>query len=152
MHVLKCECWVLSDPWLVYFALLCVYRFIYGLLKENSEHESKTVEIWNWLVCCSIQGVFWRSQLYIDQPQFLKFNISVQKDALVGVYGRKGLPPSHTQVGHTNTCMCNYTFIHLCILSKFHEFSTAKLFIVYIFSYMIISENESIILKAMHPT
>uniref|UniRef100_A0A3B5M046 Uncharacterized protein n=1 Tax=Xiphophorus couchianus TaxID=32473 RepID=A0A3B5M046_9TELE len=42
-------------------------------------------------------GVFWRSQLYIDQPQFLKFNISVQKDALVGVYGRKGLPPSHTQ-------------------------------------------------------
>uniref|UniRef100_A0A8D3CVH4 Teneurin transmembrane protein 3 n=1 Tax=Scophthalmus maximus TaxID=52904 RepID=A0A8D3CVH4_SCOMX len=46
----------------------------------------------------SIPGVFWRSQLYIDQPQFLKFNISVQKEALVGVYGRKGLPPSHTQV------------------------------------------------------
>uniref|UniRef100_A0A672I773 Teneurin transmembrane protein 3 n=1 Tax=Salarias fasciatus TaxID=181472 RepID=A0A672I773_SALFA len=44
-----------------------------------------------------VPGVFWRSQLYIDQPQFLKFNISVQKDALVGVYGRKGLPPSHTQ-------------------------------------------------------
>uniref|UniRef100_A0A4W5LLD6 Teneurin-1-4-like galactose-binding domain-containing protein n=1 Tax=Hucho hucho TaxID=62062 RepID=A0A4W5LLD6_9TELE len=42
-------------------------------------------------------GIFWRSQLYIDQPQFLKFNISVQRDALVGVYGRKGLPPSHTQ-------------------------------------------------------
>ncbi|KAJ8416553.1 hypothetical protein AAFF_G00358410 [Aldrovandia affinis] len=42
-------------------------------------------------------GVFWRSQLFVDQPQFLKFNISVQKDALVGVYGRKGLPPSHTQ-------------------------------------------------------
>ncbi|MEQ2182363.1 Teneurin-3, partial [Goodea atripinnis] len=48
-------------------------------------------------------GVFWRSQLYIDQPQFLKFNISVQKDALVGVYGRKGLPPSHTQVGPLKT-------------------------------------------------
>lgn len=44
------------------------------------------------------EGVFWRSQLYVDQPQFLKFNISVQRDALVGVYGRKGLPPSHTQV------------------------------------------------------
>ncbi|XP_066574257.1 teneurin-3 isoform X7 [Amia ocellicauda] len=42
-------------------------------------------------------GIFWRSQLFIDQPQFLKFNISVQKDALIGVYGRKGLPPSHTQ-------------------------------------------------------
>lgn len=47
--------------------------------------------------------------MYIDQPQFLKFNISVQKDALVGVYGRKGLPPSHTQVGclnTTHTMMC----------------------------------------------
>ncbi|KAJ8407439.1 hypothetical protein AAFF_G00272960 [Aldrovandia affinis] len=33
----------------------------------------------------------------VQEPQFLKFNISVQKDALVGVYGRKGLPPSHTQ-------------------------------------------------------
>lgn len=52
-----------------------------------------------------IQGVFWRSQLYIDQPQFLKFNISVQRDALVGVYGRKGLPPSHTQVGRVDICM-----------------------------------------------
>lgn len=47
----------------------------------------------------SLPGVFWRSQLYIDQPLFLKFNISLEKDALVGVYGRKGLPPSHTQVG-----------------------------------------------------
>uniref|UniRef100_A0A8C5CTY5 Teneurin transmembrane protein 3 n=1 Tax=Gadus morhua TaxID=8049 RepID=A0A8C5CTY5_GADMO len=47
---------------------------------------------------CFFQGIFWRSQIYIDQPQFLKFNISVQRDALVGVYGRKGLPPSHTQV------------------------------------------------------
>lgn len=37
----------------------------------------------------------------MDQPQFLKFNISVQRDALVGVYGRKGLPPSHTQVPHS---------------------------------------------------
>ncbi|XP_043918466.1 teneurin-3 isoform X3 [Protopterus annectens] len=42
-------------------------------------------------------AIFWRSQLFIDQPQFLKFNISLQKDALIGVYGRKGLPPSHTQ-------------------------------------------------------
>lgn len=57
---------------------------------------------------CFSAGVFWRSQLYIDQPQFLKFNISVQRDALVGVYGRKGLPPSHTQVcvpnTHTTSC------------------------------------------------
>uniref|UniRef100_A0A671KLT8 Teneurin-3 n=1 Tax=Sinocyclocheilus anshuiensis TaxID=1608454 RepID=A0A671KLT8_9TELE len=42
-------------------------------------------------------GTFWRSQVFIDQPQSLKFNISVQRGALVGVYGRKGLPPTHTQ-------------------------------------------------------
>lgn len=43
-------------------------------------------------------GVFWRSQLRLEQPRYLKFNISVQKNALIGVYGRKGLAPTHTQV------------------------------------------------------
>lgn len=43
-------------------------------------------------------GVFWRSLLHLSQPQFLKFNISLGKDALFGVYIRKGLPPSHAQV------------------------------------------------------
>uniref|UniRef100_A0A6Q2XEX9 Teneurin-2 n=1 Tax=Esox lucius TaxID=8010 RepID=A0A6Q2XEX9_ESOLU len=42
-------------------------------------------------------GVFWRSLLHLRQPQFLKFNISLGKDALFGVYIRKGLPPSHAQ-------------------------------------------------------
>uniref|UniRef100_A0A672SDV0 Teneurin transmembrane protein 2 n=1 Tax=Sinocyclocheilus grahami TaxID=75366 RepID=A0A672SDV0_SINGR len=43
-------------------------------------------------------GVFWRSLMHLSQPQFLKFNISLGKDALFGVYIRKGLPPSHAQV------------------------------------------------------
>jgi len=43
-------------------------------------------------------GVFWRSLLHLRQPHFLKFNISLGKDALFGVYMRKGLPPSHAQV------------------------------------------------------
>ena len=43
-------------------------------------------------------GVFWRSLLHLSIPQFLKFNISLGKDALFGVYIRKGLPPSHAQV------------------------------------------------------
>ncbi|XP_064422810.1 teneurin-2 isoform X2 [Latimeria chalumnae] len=42
-------------------------------------------------------GVFWRSQIHINQPHFLKFNISLGKDALFGVYIRRGLPPSHAQ-------------------------------------------------------
>uniref|UniRef100_A0A8B9NUW4 Teneurin-4 n=1 Tax=Apteryx owenii TaxID=8824 RepID=A0A8B9NUW4_APTOW len=42
-------------------------------------------------------GIFWRSQVFIDHPVHLKFNVSLGKAALVGIYGRKGLPPSHTQ-------------------------------------------------------
>ncbi|KAF7237932.1 Teneurin-4 [Varanus komodoensis] len=42
-------------------------------------------------------SIFWRSQVFIDHPVHLKFNVSLGKSALVGIYGRKGLPPSHTQ-------------------------------------------------------
>uniref|UniRef100_A0A8B9K5F3 Si:dkey-237h12.3 n=1 Tax=Astyanax mexicanus TaxID=7994 RepID=A0A8B9K5F3_ASTMX len=42
-------------------------------------------------------AVFWRTNMEMERPRFLKFNISIQKNALIGVYGRKGLPPSHTQ-------------------------------------------------------
>ncbi|XP_061686583.1 teneurin-3 isoform X6 [Syngnathoides biaculeatus] len=67
------------------------------ILQENNMIDTGEVDIGRQAIQDVPPGVFWRSQLYIDQPQFLKFNISVQKDALVGVYGRKGLPPSHTQ-------------------------------------------------------
>ncbi|XP_031722930.1 teneurin-3 [Anarrhichthys ocellatus] len=66
-------------------------------LLENSTIDTGEVDVGRRAIQDVPPGVFWRSQLYIDQPQFLKFNISVQRDALVGVYGRKGLPPSHTQ-------------------------------------------------------
>lgn len=48
-------------------------------------------------------GMFWRSQVFIDHPVHLKFNVSLGKAALVGIYGRKGLPPSHTQVTGPHT-------------------------------------------------
>ncbi|XP_036379403.1 teneurin-4-like isoform X6 [Megalops cyprinoides] len=44
-----------------------------------------------------LPGIFWRSQVFVDHPMYLKFNVSLSKDALVGIYGRRGLPPSHTQ-------------------------------------------------------
>lgn len=50
-------------------------------------------------------GIFWRSQVFIDHPMYLKFNVSLSKDALVGIYGRRGLPPSHTQVGCSNKAL-----------------------------------------------
>ncbi|XP_040892180.1 teneurin-3-like [Toxotes jaculatrix] len=66
-------------------------------LLENNTIDIGEVDVGRRTIQDVPPGVFWRSQIYIDQPQFLKFNISVQRDALVGVYGRKGLPPSHTQ-------------------------------------------------------
>ncbi|CAL8333020.1 unnamed protein product [Merluccius merluccius] len=66
-------------------------------LVENNTIDTGEVDVGRRAIHDVPPGIFWRSQIYIDQPQFLKFNISVQRDALVGVYGRKGLPPSHTQ-------------------------------------------------------
>uniref|UniRef100_A0A6I8R6T6 Teneurin-3 n=1 Tax=Xenopus tropicalis TaxID=8364 RepID=A0A6I8R6T6_XENTR len=68
-----------------------------GLGQENNTIDSGELDVGRRAVQEIPPGVFWRSQLSIDQPQFLKFNITLQKDALIGVYGRKGLPPSHTQ-------------------------------------------------------
>lgn len=62
-------------------------------------------------------GIFWRSQVFIDHPMYLKFNVSLSKDALVGIYGRRGLPPSHTQVG--NTCHGNWFVCYLSITLSF---------------------------------
>eukprot|EP00066_Takifugu_rubripes_P021376 XP_011610642.1 PREDICTED: teneurin-3-like [Takifugu rubripes] len=66
-------------------------------LLENNTIDTGEVDVGRRAMQVIPPGVFWRSQLYIDQPLFLKFNISLEKDALVGVYGRKGLAPSHTQ-------------------------------------------------------
>ncbi|ERE88158.1 teneurin-3 isoform 1 [Cricetulus griseus] len=68
-----------------------------GITHENNTIDSGELDIGRRAIQEVPPGIFWRSQLFIDQPQFLKFNISLQKDALIGVYGRKGLPPSHTQ-------------------------------------------------------
>uniref|UniRef100_A0A4W5JL25 EGF-like domain-containing protein n=1 Tax=Hucho hucho TaxID=62062 RepID=A0A4W5JL25_9TELE len=63
----------------------------------NSSIDSGDVEVGRRVSQEIPPGVFWRSLLHLAQPQFLKFNISLGKDALFGVYIRKGLPPSHAQ-------------------------------------------------------
>uniref|UniRef100_A0A671KPJ7 Teneurin-3 n=1 Tax=Sinocyclocheilus anshuiensis TaxID=1608454 RepID=A0A671KPJ7_9TELE len=65
--------------------------------QENNTIDTGEVDVGRRAVQDVPPGTFWRSQVFIDQPQSLKFNISVQRGALVGVYGRKGLPPTHTQ-------------------------------------------------------
>ncbi|KAF2986046.1 hypothetical protein EK904_002204 [Melospiza melodia maxima] len=65
---------------------------------RNSSIDSGETEVGHRVTQEVPPGVFWRSQIHISQPQFLKFNISLGKDALFGVYIRRGLPPSHAQV------------------------------------------------------
>ncbi|CAL8261650.1 unnamed protein product [Lota lota] len=68
-----------------------------GLQPENSSIDTGLVVVGRRVAQALPPGVFWRTRLTMEQPSFLKFNISVQKNALIGVYGRKGLEPSHTQ-------------------------------------------------------
>ncbi|CAL8304104.1 unnamed protein product [Arctogadus glacialis] len=68
-----------------------------GLPPENSSIDTGLVVVGHRVAQGLPPGVFWRSRLTMATPSFLKFNISVQKNALIGVYGRKGLAPSHTQ-------------------------------------------------------
>ncbi|KAM4675330.1 teneurin-2 isoform 1-T1 [Discoglossus pictus] len=64
---------------------------------RNSSIDNGEVEIGRRITQEVPAGVFWRSHIHVIQPQFLKFNISLGKDALFGVYIRRGLPPSHAQ-------------------------------------------------------
>jgi len=40
---------------------------------------------------------FWQSQFTQEQPKFVKFNLSIDNDAVLGVYGRRGVAPSVAQ-------------------------------------------------------
>ncbi|XP_062856489.1 teneurin-2 isoform X2 [Trichomycterus rosablanca] len=64
---------------------------------RNSSIDTGNLEVGRRVTQDVPPGVFWRALLHLSQPQFLKFNISLGKDALFGVYIRKGLPPSHAQ-------------------------------------------------------
>uniref|UniRef100_A0A3Q3MDE5 Teneurin-2 n=1 Tax=Labrus bergylta TaxID=56723 RepID=A0A3Q3MDE5_9LABR len=64
---------------------------------RNSSIDAGNIEVGRRVTQEVPPGVFWRSLLHLSLPQFLKFNISLGKDALFGVYIRKGLPPSHAQ-------------------------------------------------------
>ncbi|CAM4613332.1 unnamed protein product [Leuciscus chuanchicus] len=77
-------------------AILLSY-FIGPWAARNSSIDTGSLEVGRRVTQEVSPGVFWRSLMHLSQPQFLKFNISLGKDALFGVYIRKGLPPSHAQ-------------------------------------------------------
>ncbi|XP_030621470.1 teneurin-1-like [Chanos chanos] len=42
-------------------------------------------------------GLFWRFHISVHHPTYIKFNLSLSRDALLGIYGRRNIPPTHTQ-------------------------------------------------------
>ncbi|XP_059502567.1 teneurin-4 isoform X6 [Stegostoma tigrinum] len=70
-----------------------------NLIPEDSYIDSGEIDVGRRVTQKIPPGLFWRTQVFIDHPMYLKFNVSLGKDALVGIYGRRGLPPSHTQFG-----------------------------------------------------
>ncbi|XP_037122972.1 teneurin-4 isoform X7 [Syngnathus acus] len=68
-----------------------------GLFPDDSYVDMGEIDVGRKVAQQIPPGVFWRSQIFVDHPMYMKFNVSLSKDALVGVYGRRGLPPSHTQ-------------------------------------------------------
>ncbi|XP_028838549.1 teneurin-1 isoform X2 [Denticeps clupeoides] len=42
-------------------------------------------------------GLFWRFHINVHHPEYVKFNVSLARDALLGIYGRRNIPPTHTQ-------------------------------------------------------
>lgn len=95
---------------------------------RNSSIDTGNVEVGRRATLEVPPGVFWRSLLHLGQPQFLKFNISLGKDALFGVYIRKGLPPSHAQVKldfckvyifcTVTQCLCGHDLTHIQNINK----------------------------------
>ncbi|XP_036392110.1 teneurin-4 isoform X1 [Megalops cyprinoides] len=68
-----------------------------GLFPDDSFIDMGEIDVGRKVAQQIPPGIFWRSQVFVDHPMYLKFNVSLSKGALVGIYGRRGLPPSHTQ-------------------------------------------------------
>lgn len=51
-------------------------------------------------------GLFWRFHMTVHHPTYIKFNLSLSHNALLGVYGRRNIPPTHTQVKTAPVVAC----------------------------------------------
>lgn len=87
--------------WPIYF--VCNTGKLDSLFPDDSFIDMGEIDVGRKVAQQIPPGIFWRSQVYIDHPMYLKFNVSLSKDALVGIYGRRGQPPTHTQVGRLNS-------------------------------------------------
>lgn len=98
--------------WPIYF--VCNAGKLDSLFPDDSYIDMGEIDVGRKVAQQIPPGIFWRSQVFIDHPMYLKFNVSLSKDALVGIYGRRGLPPSHTQVGNLPVTPFNVLLIFSC--------------------------------------
>lgn len=81
---------------------VCVCLFLHHIDKELF-HRGKAidrgeVDIGTQVMQVIPPGLFWRFHITIHHPEYVKFNVSLARDALLGIYGRRNIPPTHTQV------------------------------------------------------
>lgn len=125
--------------WPIYF--VCNAGKLDSLFPDDSYIDMGEIDVGRKVAQQIPPGIFWRSQVFIDHPMYLKFNVSLSKDALVGIYGRRGLPPSHTQVGNNRMSLpliCCYSCILLCLYKRLFKskcFSVFKLSYFSVFCY-----------------
>lgn len=78
----------------LYFSLfVCADKLQRGRAIDRGE-----VDIGTQVVQVIPPGLFWRFHMAVHHPTYMKFNLSLSRDALLGVYGRRNIPPTHTQV------------------------------------------------------
>ncbi|XP_048400349.1 teneurin-1 isoform X3 [Stegostoma tigrinum] len=68
-----------------------------NVLQRGRAIETGEVDIGTQVMQTIPPGLFWRFQVITEHSLYLKFNVSLAKDALLGIYGRRNLPPTHTQ-------------------------------------------------------
>uniref|UniRef100_A0A3B4UIB5 Teneurin-4 n=1 Tax=Seriola dumerili TaxID=41447 RepID=A0A3B4UIB5_SERDU len=94
---LPSTCWINGVISMTDLLCVCNAGKLDSLFPDDSYIDMGEIDVGRKVAQQIPPGIFWRSQVFIDHPMYLKFNVSLSKDALVGIYGRRGLPPSHTQ-------------------------------------------------------
>ncbi|XP_077778240.1 teneurin-1 isoform X8 [Podarcis muralis] len=67
------------------------------VFQKGQAIDTGEIEIGVQVIQAILPGLFWRFQIMIHHPMYLKFNVSLAKDSLFGIYGRRNIPPTHTQ-------------------------------------------------------
>lgn len=109
----QCRCYLLYLMWYHHPLWVCnwFFSFVSGksVFQKGRAIDTGEVEIGAQVMQTIPPGLFWRFQITIHHPMYLKFNISLAKDSLLGIYGRRNIPPTHTQV-ITSHVIVHYSF------------------------------------------